>query len=290
VTISQGIAFALGATLCYGVGDLVYKRAAQAGVRADRFLMTQAWFFLTCVLLYGVATSTLRFDPPALWGAIAGVCAYTGFYNFARSLHSGTVSVNATIFRMSFVITAALAVLLLGEPLTPLKLLGLALALAAAWLLLGGAGGEAGAARSPARGSLARVAVATVAVAIAYLLYKVGLRAGATPASLLAVQAAVVVALSTVLVAVTGGQIQPTVVVLRHAVMAAIVLAAAFILLLEGLARGEASVLVPIAQMGFVVTALAGFLFLKEPFTARIGLGLALAVGALGCLAASGAA
>jgi drug/metabolite transporter (DMT)-like permease len=286
--MSQGIAFALGAMLCYGLGDLVYKRAAQAGVRADRFLMTQSWCFFTCVLLYGIATGTLRLEPPALWGAVAGLCAYTGFYNFARSLHSGAVSVNATIFRMSFTITAALAVLLLAEPLTPAKLLGLTLALAAGWLLLGGSGGERRPARAVARSSFARVVVATAAVAIAYLLYKVGLRAGATPASLLTVQAAVVVALSTGLVAVVDRRIRPTALVFRHAATAAIILAAAFILLLEGLARGEASVLVPIAQMGFVVTALAGFLFFKEPFTARIGLGLGLAVAALASLAVSG--
>jgi drug/metabolite transporter (DMT)-like permease len=286
--MSQGIAFALGAMVCYGLGDLVYKRAAQAGVRADRFLMVQSWCFIVLVALYGLATGTLRFEPPALWGAVAGLCAYTGFYNFARSLHSGAVSVNATIFRMSFTITAALAMRFLGEPPTPAKLLGLGLALAAAWLLLGSS--ESGRAATPSvkRGSLARVVVATFAVAIAYFLYKVGLRAGATSASLLTVQAAVVVSLSTAVVAVADRRIRATPLVLRHAATAAIVLAAAFILLLEGLARGEASVLVPIAQLGFVVAALLGFVLLREPFTPRIGLGLVLAVAALASLATSG--
>jgi drug/metabolite transporter (DMT)-like permease len=43
-------------------------------------------------------------------------------------------------------------------------------------------------------------------------------------------------------------------------------------------------VVVPIAQMGFVVTALLGFLFLREPFTARKGAGLLAALAALACL------
>jgi drug/metabolite transporter (DMT)-like permease len=282
----HGIGFALGAMILYGLGDLVYKRAAQAGVRAHHFMMVQSWCYIVCVTLYGLATGTLRFEPPVLWGAAAGLCAYTGFYNFARSLHSGSVSVNATVFRMSFVITAALAVALLDEPLTPYKLLGLALALAAGWLLLGGSG-ERPATRGATRESLMRVAVATAAVAIAYFIYKLGLRAGATPAGLLVVQAVVVVSLSTALVGIVERQIRPTRFMLRHAGVAAVVLAAAFILLLEGLARGPASVLVPIAQMGFVVTAVAGFIFLKEPFTLRIGLGLVFAVGALTSLAAS---
>jgi drug/metabolite transporter (DMT)-like permease len=39
---------------------------------------------------------------------------------------------------------------------------------------------------------------------------------------------------------------------------------------------------IPIAQMGFVVTALLGFLFLREPFTDRKGAGLAAALSSLG--------
>jgi multidrug transporter EmrE-like cation transporter len=44
---------------------------------------------------------------------------------------------------------------------------------------------------------------------------------------------------------------------------------------------------VPIAQMGFVVTALLGFLALGEPFTARKGVGIAAALAALASLALS---
>ena len=61
-------------------------------------------------------------------------------------------------------------------------------------------------------------------------------------------------------------------------------LVVAFTLLAKGLERGEASVVVPIAQMGFVVTALLGFVFLREPFTARKGAGLIVALAALASL------
>ena len=62
-------------------------------------------------------------------------------------------------------------------------------------------------------------------------------------------------------------------------------LALAFCFMVEGMARGEASIAVPIAQMGFVITALLGFLFLREPFTARKGAGIAAALLALAALA-----
>jgi drug/metabolite transporter (DMT)-like permease len=285
--MTTGIGLAVAAMVCYGLGDLVYKRAAMAGAAAHRFMMVQSWSYGVMVAVYGLATRTLVLDAGALWGALAGIFAYTGFYNFARSLRAGNVSINAPIFRLSFTITAALAVLLLGEPLTATKVAGLSAALGAVWLLLGASPGRMA---SDLRGSgagLARVLVATVAVGIANLLYKVGLRAGATPAGLLLAQAFVVITIGTTMVAVLDRRVRPTRVTLRYAPLAALALAGGFILLAEALTRGQASVLVPIAQMGFVVTATIGFLVLREPFTPRKGVGLALALVALGCLSAS---
>ena len=280
----HGIGYALGAMVLYGVGDLVYKRAALAGAPANRFMMVQSWLFTTCVAAYGLLTGTLRFDPPALWGIASGCFMFAGFYNFARSLRGGAVSINAPIFRMSFTVTAALAVLLLGESVTPFKLAGLILAPGAVWL--------SSAARittgpSATGESLLRVVLATIAVGIGQLIYKVGLTSGATPAGLLTTQGFVVVSLATGLSAIVDRRIRPTRTDLRHGAVAALVLSAAFILLLESLARGAASVMVPIAQMGFVVTAAVGILFLREPFTPRVGVGLALALAALAGLALS---
>lgn len=282
--MTAGIEYALAAMFCFGLGDLVYKRGAAQGAPAHRFLMVQSWFFAPSVLLYGLATGSLAFGAAAWWGVLAGVFALTGFYNFAYSLRTGSVSINAPIFRLNFTVTVALAVLLLGEPLTAPKLAGLALALLAVWLLGGASAGEAGARRESAS-SLARVLVATVSIGLANFIYKLGLNAGATPATLLVAQAAAVVTLSTALTAAIDRRIRPAAPTWRYAPMAAVALAFAFIFLVESLARGQASVLVPIAQMGFVVTAILGFAMLREPFTPRKGAGLAAALAALACLA-----
>ncbi len=280
--MSPAIACALGALLCFGLGDLIYKQGAAAGAQPHQFLMLQSWVFTPIVFFYALATHQLEFVPGTLWGALAGVFILTGFYNFAHSLKTGSISINAPVFRLSFVITAALAVALLGEPLTAAKAAGIALALAAAWLLLGGAGGP----QREDRGSLIRVLVATVAVGIGNLIYKFGLQAGATPASIIVAQGCAVVVGATLFVAWKEGGIRAEAPVRRFAPRAAVVLAAAFSLLVEALARGQASVVVPVAQMGFVVTALVGTLFLGERFTPRKGAGLLAALAALASLAA----
>ena len=69
---------------------------------------------------------------------------FVAMYNFAASLQAGAVATNAPIFRLNFAITAALAILILGEKLTVMKAAALVCALLAVWLLLA----EPGAKRS----------------------------------------------------------------------------------------------------------------------------------------------
>jgi drug/metabolite transporter (DMT)-like permease len=285
--MTPGLGLALGAMLCFGLADVVYKRAAAAGAAPHRLIMIQATCLGACVLVYALVTRTLVPAAGAWWGAAAGVCAYTGYYHFARSLRAGNVSIVAPVFRLSFTLTAALAVLLLGEALTAPKIAGIALALVAVWLLLGAPGGATAADPRAVRGALGRVLLATTAVGLANLLYKVGLRAGATPGTMLVAQAACVIALSSLIARGIDGGFPVSGMELRFGTTTGLVLAGAFIFMMESLARGEASVLVPVVQMGFVVTAVVGFVFLGERFTARRGFGLALALAALASLAAA---
>jgi uncharacterized membrane protein len=194
------------------------------------------------------------------------------------------VSVNAPVFRMNFLVTALLAVALLGEALRAAHWAGLACALAAAWLLLGGRAAVA----DISAAALARVLVATLAMGIANLVYKLGMNAGATGAGLLTAQAAVFVSAATLRVRVVEGRVRPNGTALAYGAAAAAMLALGLMLLLAALERGPASRLVPIAQMNFVLSAAVGIAFLGERLTRRVALGLALASAALASLAWEG--
>lgn len=278
--MTPGTGFALGAMLCYGVADFIYKRAAGDGVKPRHFLTAQAWIFCPLAFLYAAATGTLVPGIGALWGGLAGLCILISFTAFLRSLATGPVSINAPILRLSFLITAALAVVVLAEPLTGAKLVGFALALAAIWLLLGG-----GAHGALSRQSLTQVAIATVALGVGNFCHKLGLLAGATPETAVAAQAAVFCSLATVITLTGDRGYRIPRATWAHAVPAALVLLAAFLLLLHALAIGPASVLVPIGQMGFVVTAALGIALLGEALTTRKLVGLAAATAALAALA-----
>jgi drug/metabolite transporter (DMT)-like permease len=285
--MTQPVVYALVAMVCYGLSDFIYKQGAAAGIRADHFLMAQAWFFCPLVILYALATHTLVIDPAAMWGSLAGAFIFVGFYYFFRSLVAGAISTNASIFRMNFIVTVVLVVALLGEPLTLSKVAGLALALLATWLLVGAGVNANPAANEARRRSLVQVAIATLAFGASNFFHTVGLRHGAVPETLAAAQAALFMPLATAVVYVTDRKLRPSPVTLTYGAAAAIVLLGATIFLLRGVADGQASVLVPIAQMGFIIAALLGVSILRERVTIRKAIGLASALAALVLLARS---
>jgi len=206
--VAEGIGLALGAMVLLGLTDLIYKRGAAAGVAAHQLTMLQGWFFGPGIVLYGLVTQTLAPAPYMLWGSAAGLFVFIALYNFARALAGGAVSIVAPIFRLSFTVTTALAVVLLGEPLNAWKLAGLAAALGALWLLLGADAADVPA-RRLTRPALAHALAAMAAMGVANFLYKVGAETGGTPATFIAGQAAAFVPLTMALAWKVDGALRP---------------------------------------------------------------------------------
>ena len=279
--MNESIAFALAAMVMYGLSDVAYKRGVQAGAKPHQFLMVQTWVLLPLVLVYGVATKSLQMVPAALWGTVAGVFSYAAFILFAKSLRLGAVTIVVPVFRLGFVVTALLAVAFLSESVTVLKTLGLGFAIVAVWLLLGSR--VSGQSLMNKKAAILVVA-ATVAIGISNFLSKVGIVQGASPSSVLFAQAIGIAILATVASAMTDKGLSIFTPSRRWGPLAGLLLSVAFILMMLGLAVGDASVVVPIAQFGFVVAAIIGYLFLREPVTARKLCGLASAIAAVGLL------
>jgi uncharacterized membrane protein len=160
-----------------------------------------------------------------------------------------------------------------------------ALALVAVLALAGEAQERSHAATSI--GSLSRVLLATAAAGIGNLLYKIGLLAGSPPETLLATQAWVFCSLATLLVWFADGRVEPPRAGFRYGALVGVTLLAGFIALLHGLAVGPASVLIPIAQLGFVFTAVLGRLLFAGPLSWRKRGGLIVAAAAMVTLAFS---
>ena len=280
--MTSGVGYALLTLVCFGLNDLLFKQAAREGAASHQVMMVLTLTMLPFFVAYGLFTRTVEPAPAALWGSLGGLFAFFGFYNFSRSLRAGAVSILSPIFRLQFVVTAVLALAFLGEHLSAAKIGGLALATASVWLLLGSAAGQK---LEVPKEAVGRVLFATVAVGIAFFLFKLALRQGATPASVLICQIAALASASTALSLYLDRGFRASPAALRYGVPFGVSQAIGFGALIVGLAIGEASILVPIAQLSFLLTALVGLTFLGESVTTRKVTGLAAAIGAVALLA-----
>jgi uncharacterized membrane protein len=278
--MQPAVLFALLSMALVGIADFVYKRAAIAGAFPSSFLLVQSWFFGATALLFGIVTRTLRFHPALLLGPVAAAAVFGGARMFLMSLRGGEASVNTPIFRLSFVVTVALAILFLGEQLTIRKLAGFALAAASILLLTGfplerlfrgGLGAKLG---RPFFLALAAMGC----MGLLNFVYTVAIRLGATPPAFIFSQfcAFTLIALFHSLWWERGLRLDRA--VWAHAPLAGVFTSSGFIFLLMALQRGEASEAVPISQMSFVMTTVLAAVVYHEAFTPKKTAGLAAAI------------
>lgn len=274
----ETIGFAVIAMLAFGVNDIIFKRASQKGATAHNIMMTLSLSMFPPLALYGLLSEALVPHPAALWGSLGAAFTYVAFYNFSRALQAGAVSVAVPVFRLFFVGTAILAIVFLNEPLTAWKVLGLVVAVLAVWLLLAT---SATTKAEISREALARILLAALIGGVPFFFFKLGLVHGASTASVLFCQSFALALISTVASVLIDKKFYAPRVAVQHGIAFGLIQAFGFAILLEGMVRGEASILVPISQLSFLVSAVAGVVLWKEHVTERKLIGIGAAVAAV---------
>jgi drug/metabolite transporter (DMT)-like permease len=122
--------------MLFNVGnDLVFKRVADIdeGAHANAFYTLQALVIvpLCAVGLAVFRSAQLLHRPSLLFGVPVGVLTYVTYSLILHSLVASDPSINVTVYRLNFVLSGVLAVLLLHERFTARKAIGLALCMAA---------------------------------------------------------------------------------------------------------------------------------------------------------------
>ncbi|MBI3128555.1 MAG: DMT family transporter [Candidatus Tectomicrobia bacterium] len=278
--IPSYIQLALVAMVLVGIADFTYGRATRRGITPGTMTSSQACFFVPATGLWAYLQGVYAWTPPALLGVAAGLLTFLGFWAFMRSVALGQASVTTPIYRISFVVTALAAILFLGEPMTARKGTGFALA-GAAIFLLSEFGRRKRAVPGVSPASIAWAVAAMTSVGLLNVVYKVGVSAGTAPAMLLHSQGTffILIAFGYAFFAQGGPRFSRA--GWAHSLVTGACLLTGLIALLAAYRTGEASVVTPIAQLSFVVSALLATLWMGERLTPRKMAGMALAAAAI---------
>ncbi len=278
--IPSYILLALLSMFLVGIADFVYSRAVRKGVTRATMICSQGAIFFPVVTLWAILEGTYDWTPYAFLGSIAGLLIFFGTYAFMKSVHLGEASISTPIYRISFVITAFVAICFLNEPMTLQKGLGFLFAAAAIFFLSEFPLGIKALPKDRAASILWAIA-AMISLGILNIVYKIGVSEGVAPSMLLHSQAIFFnIAVYTYAFYTQGGpRFSRT--GWAHASITSITLLTGLIALLTAFQEGEASVVTPIGQLSFVVSALMATLLLKERFTKRKAVGLLLAIATI---------
>ncbi len=272
------ILLALCASLLIGVADYIYGRAVRSRVSPGTITVSQASFVVPATWLWAQGEGAYAWTPPAFWGIAAAFFTFTGFWSFMKSVELGEASVSTPIYRMSFVVTALLAVWLLGESVTTPKILGFLLTGCAIFAFSDYRPGGLPAGKLA---SLLWAAAAMISVGLVNVIYKLGVSGGVAPVMFLHSQSVFFIAISLLYSFAAQGGPRFSKKGWAHALGTAVCFTFGNVSLLAALRDGEATIVTPIAQLSFIVTASLAVWRLSERMTPRKFLGLGATAGAI---------
>lgn len=285
--MSSAVAFALLSLFCAGLTDVVFKRFARLELPRGAYVlgMGLTWSLIqgTILLLSGTA---FRLDTLAVvFGIAAGTLVAVSNTLLIEGLRHVDVGIGSTIYRLNTIAVVAMAALLLDEALTPLKLAGIGLGVVAVALLID---------RNRPRVALAGAAhffmllvLASFLRACFGILSKVAVLNQVHLGAMLFVNAQVWILVGAIYGYVRPGPVLATGQTLRYAALSGALICGVANFLMLAVERGQASVVVPIANMSFVVALLLSAGLGMERLTGRKLLAVTLAIVAIIALAAT---
>ena len=214
-----------------------------------------------------------------IWGSVAGFFSIAGNLLLIGAMKKLSAGVCSTIYRLNLVPTVLGAWLLLGENLSIMQWLGAALAVAAVLAFI------------PKKGSgreefswvcFIMVICGAFMRAAMGLCYRYGFSHGADREF---------VTLITCFFWVLGGavwyflteykKVKPDWKTVNYGVLSGVLVTGILVFMTLSLQYGNAAVVLPIAQMSFLLTGAAGIVFLKEKFTIRTAAAFVCGCGAV---------
>lgn len=270
------IFIALMAMIFLALNDLLYKIAKDKGATVGSFLFTQACFFGVTTIVFAVLTGGIYINTIILkYASLSGILMFIAYMCFLKGLEGGNVSINSTIFRLNFILTGVFAILFLNESLPLIKITGFAFAVLTIMSFTLQRDNKL------VSSSVIYSVLAMFLFGTAMFIWKIGIMQGASPINYTIVQFLSFSILAFIFLKTSEKKLNLSKSIIQYAPFCGFLQATANILTLKSLESSEVSIVIPIVQLSFVITAFMAILVLKEQLTIRKLIGLFFAVFAV---------
>lgn len=269
----MALIFALSCCFCTAINDLVFRLYARKSRSRGAYVLIIGIIWTIAFLVF------LKLDFTAwkltlFWGIISGLFSVVANILLIEGMSHNDAGICATIYRLNLILVALGAFILLGETITFMKVLGISFAIVAIFMFFLDAphGGHSGKAKL----GLILVGVATLLRAGMGLSYKYAFTAGADRNSILVLNGVLWIIGGAVYLIYREKHLgekfgQKS---WRYGIISGLLVCGIIYFMALALQRGDAAVVLPLAQMSFIATFGLGILFLKEKLSRKKALGI----------------
>jgi len=277
----MAIAFALLSLLFAGLTDVVFKRYSSGARSRGAYVMGMGvvWTLLQLVIVLASGQAIRLDEQTVAYGIAAGLLVSLANVALIESLTHIDVGLGSTIYRLNSVVVVALAVLLLGEELTLIKAVGVLLGITAVVVLY-----ERRATPGSRQIVMAFFWLAVLAAVLRAgfgVVSKAAVSRGVDLQMLLLVNGPVWIVAGGAYALLRESGLRFSRTQLRYSLASGALICAIANFLMLALERGDASVVVPIANMSFLVTIVISLSTGMERLTARKITAIVLTVAAI---------
>ncbi len=259
VLAENALFFAIGALVLNGVYELVYRAAHQKGMNENSYMLIQTGTVFLCLLLFSSGGIGFQLEVSIFFlGLLSGIIGLVTGWTFLYAMGRGPLAVTSAIRKLGFVVTAVLAVIFLDETLTVQRLIALFVACIALLVM----GWSSNIAHRPHP----MVFITLFSAGLMTFIHKLVAITGVSVTAFLMVQAGTA-HLSSHILCIKGDGYQMNRRLFFYALLSGGIIAVMMTLGMYALRHGDAIVIAPILQLGFLVTAPLSFLLFREVIT-----------------------
>ncbi|MEH6557987.1 MAG: EamA family transporter [Oceanicoccus sp.] len=273
------LSYALASMTLSGVFEIIYRLAHKKGMHEGTYMVTQTGTVFLCLAIY---SSNIGFEiSPALiiLAILSGIVGMMTGWSHIYAIGRGPVAVTSSMRKLGFIVTALLALVFLDESLNTQRIAGLAIA-TAALLIIGWAPGTHNRPH-PA------IFISLVGVGVMTFFHKIAATAGISITVFLMIQSGTA-HIASHFVCLKNGGYKPNKRLIGFAMLSGCMISLSMTFGMYALRHGDAIVIAPILQLGFLIAAPVSFLLFKEPITKHKLAGLSIGTLAIVLFASGG--
>ena len=285
--MSRAILFALLSLFFAGLLDVVYKRYSRKERSRGTYVfgIGVVWCVLQTAAL-AMGEEVLIVDATSIrYGLFAGLCLTLSNLLLLESLTHINISLGSTVYRLNTIGVVVMAFLFLGEALGGIKLLGVGLGIVAVGLLYRP---DPTAMSEENRGRFLPFFLMAGAASLVRAGYGVITRGGivhqADPQTMLLLCALSWIVGGAFYARLREGRFRLTKKKVGYALVSGVLVFLVVDFLMLAVKYGEASIVIPIANMSFVMAMLLSVVLRFEPFSLRKGIAMVVACLAIATL------